>query len=231
MKTIILAKQLKKTYYRGNVPVEALRGVDLTVNEGEFVSLMGPSGCGKTTLLNIIGGIDKLTSGSLEIDGTNINMLSSNKLAKWRSKNVGFVFQTYNLMPVLNALENVELPLILTEPSKKKRRKRALKMLDKVGLSERIHHRPTEMSGGQQQRVAIARALAGNPKLIIADEPTGDLDSESGKQIMALLKEVCRNEVKTIILVTHDSTVAKCGHIIRFLRDGVFVGEQLNDSK
>ncbi len=231
MKTIILAKQLKKTYYRGNVPVEALRGVDLTVNEGEFVSLMGPSGCGKTTLLNIIGGIDKLTSGSLEIDGTNINMLSSNKLAKWRSQNVGFVFQTYNLMPVLNALENVELPLILTEPSKKERRKRALKMLDKVGLSERIHHRPTEMSGGQQQRVAIARALAGNPKLIIADEPTGDLDSESGKQIMALLKEVCRNEVKTIILVTHDSTVAKCGHIIRFLRDGVFVGEQLNDSK
>ncbi len=231
MKTIILAKQLKKTYYRGNVPVEALRGVDLTVNEGEFVSLMGPSGCGKTTLLNIIGGIDKLTSGSLEIDGTNINMLSSNKLAKWRSKNVGFVFQTYNLMPVLNALENVELPLILTEPSKNKRRKRALKMLDKVGLSERIHHRPTEMSGGQQQRVAIARALAGNPKLIIADEPTGDLDSESGKQIMALLKEVCRNEVKTIILVTHDSIVAKCGHIIRFLRDGVFVGEQLNDSK
>lgn len=195
---------LSKTYQRGNQPVPVLFDINLEIAQGEYVSLMGPSGSGKSTLLNLIAGIDKPSSGSLHIGGIDITALPENDLAAWRADNVGFVFQFYNLMPVLNALDNVELPLLLTNLSRSERREHARSALCMVGLGDRMDHYPNELSGGQQQRVAIARALVTDPSLIVADEPTGDLDRHSANDILDLLDRLNADLGKTIVMVTHD---------------------------
>src|SRR5512147_1801852 len=184
---LVDVRGVSKTYHRDKVEIPVLRNLNLQVPEGEFVALMGPSGSGKTTLLNLIAGIDRATSGSLNVAGTELSRLSEGDLAKWRSQNVGFIFQFYNLIPVLNALENVELPLLLTNLSGRQRRERAMVALKVVGLEDRAKHYPRQLSGGQEQRVAIARAIVTDPKIIVADEPTGDLDAKSAEEILELL--------------------------------------------
>lgn len=226
MSDFISVQEVKKTYTRGKIAVDALRGVSLAVSEGAFLAFMGPSGCGKTTLLNLLGGLDRPTTGSIVINGTDISALDGNELAIWRSRNIGFIFQLYNLMPVLTAVENVELPLLLSDLSPADRRKRALGMLEAVGLDGRAQHLPAEMSGGQQQRVAIARALATDPMFIIADEPTGDLDSDSGEQIMDLLQNLHTSQKKTIIMVTHDKSVAQRATHISHMKNGMITGSE-----
>ena len=206
--SLISIRQLSKTYQRGTQPVPVLFDINLEIAEGEYVSLMGPSGSGKSTLLNLIAGIDKPSTGSLLIDGVDIARLPENDLAGWRASNVGFVFQFYNLMPVLNAFENVELPLLLTDLSRAERREHAETALAMVGLADRMDHYPNELSGGQQQRVAIARALISDPTLIVADEPTGDLDRHSADDILNLLDRLNVELGKTIIMVTHDPKCA-----------------------
>jgi putative ABC transport system ATP-binding protein len=185
-----------------------LRGINLTIAQGDFLALMGPSGSGKTTLLNLIGGLDHPTSGDVVVSGTSLNALSGRALAKWRSENVGFVFQFYNLLPVLNAQRNVELPLLLTHLSRSQRHRNAATALEIVGLADRAGHRPGELSGGQQQRVAIARALVADPALLVCDEPTGDLDRETADEILSLLQALNRDHGKTVIMVTHDPRAA-----------------------
>ena len=197
-------------------------GINLTVPEGEFVALMGPSGSGKTTLLNLIAGIDRATSGRVVVAGTDLGPLSEGELAKWRSRNVGFIFQFYNLIPVLTAVENVELPLLLTNLSKSERRERALTALKVVGLQDRAHHYPRQLSGGQEQRVAIARAIVGDPKVLVADEPTGDLDAKSAEEILTLMETLNRDFHKTIVMVTHDPRAAQRAHVQHHLEKGVF---------
>jgi putative ABC transport system ATP-binding protein len=197
-----------KTYTRGKQKVEVLHGLDLEVQQGEFVALMGPSGSGKTTLLNLIAGLDSPTSGELKVAGERIDQLSGSGLAKWRARNIGFVFQFYNLLPVLTAERNVEVPLLLTNLSSKQRKQNVAAALNLVGLSDRGKHKPNELSGGQQQRVSIARALIGDPTLLVCDEPTGDLDRESAGEILALLQMLNRDQGKTIIMVTHDPLAA-----------------------
>lgn len=207
--TLIKISNVSKQYFRGKLAVPVLQDLNLAIEEGDFLALMGPSGSGKTTLLNLIGGLDQVTSGTIEIGGQSINKLSSMALAKWRSREVGFIFQFYNLLPVLTAQKNVELPLLLTRLSSSQRKLRARTALELVGLSDRANHRPAELSGGQQQRVAIARAFVSDPSLLVCDEPTGDLDRESADEILGLLQLLNKEHGKTIIMVTHDPKAAK----------------------
>lgn len=217
---IVRIQSLAKSYRRGAQTVPVLTQITFDIAEGEFLALMGPSGSGKSTLLNLIAGIDRPDSGVLEVAGTDIGQLSEADLADWRAANIGFIFQFYNLMPVLTALENVELPLLLTGLSKTERRQRAELALSMVGLADRMEHTPNELSGGQQQRVAIARALVSDPTLIVADEPTGDLDRESASDILALMQQLNGELGKTIIMVTHDQRAARHAHAIMHLEKG-----------
>ena len=209
MASLVSIRDLTKTYQRGPERVEVLHGIDLDIERGDFVALMGPSGSGKTTLLNLIGGLDSPTSGSIEVDGQRIDQLGGGKLSHWRSQNVGYVFQFYNLMPALTAQKNVELPLLLTSLGGAQRKRNAQIALQLVGLADRKSHRPNELSGGQQQRVAIARAIVSDPTFLICDEPTGDLDRHSAEEILNLLQMLNRDHGKTIIMVTHDPKAAE----------------------
>jgi len=219
---IITTKDLTKTYFMGKVEVNALCGVSIQIKKGEIVAIMGPSGSGKSTLMNILGCLDLPTSGEYYLDGENVSRLRDNQLAKVRNKKVGFVFQSFNLLPRATALANVELPLSYSGEVHG-RRDKALMALDSVGLSERVRHKPTELSGGQQQRVAIARALVNNPAIIFADEPTGNLDSKSGKEIMDLISELNQKRGTTVIIVTHDANIASHSQRIIMLQDGLVV--------
>jgi len=205
---MITCKSISKSYTKGTNIVTPLENLDLEVGRGEFLALMGPSGSGKTTLLNLISGIDSPTSGSLVIDGENIASFSRKQLTQWRARKVGYIFQLYHLIPVLTAFENVELPLLITSMSKAERKQKAEEALEIVGLKDRSHHTPSELSGGQEQRVAIARALVADPALLVADEPTGDLDRESATMILELLQKLSRERGKTIVMVTHDARAA-----------------------
>lgn len=220
MSSIVEIQNVSKVYQRDSQKVKVLESINLTVPEQEFLALMGPSGSGKSTLLNLIAGIDRPTSGVVSVAGTDLNALSETALAKWRSDHVGFIFQFYNLMPVLTAFENVELPLHLTNLSKKKRKEHVERVLDIVGLADRMSHSPNQLSGGQQQRVAIARAIVTDPKIIVADEPTGDLDRHSADEIMTLLDRLNKELGKTIIMVTHDPHAAEKAHVKRHLDKG-----------
>jgi putative ABC transport system ATP-binding protein len=226
--TIIEANDVWKIYKRGKTDVEALRGVSFLVREGEIVAIMGPSGCGKTTLLNMVGGLDTPTKGSIRVNEIELSSLGESKLTKFRRENIGFVFQFYNLLPNLTALENVQLPLIAQGIQKQRRREIAEDFLRAVGLNERLHHKPGELSGGEQQRVAIARAIATQPSIVLADEPTGDLDTKTGQEIMSVLKEINEKFGKTIIIVTHDDIVAKTANRIIKLRDGKIIENSSN---
>ncbi|MBK5915741.1 ABC transporter ATP-binding protein [Rhodocyclus purpureus] len=217
---LISLRDIVKTYRRGQQQVPVLGGISFDIGKGEFLALMGPSGSGKSTLLNLIAGIDRPDSGQLIVAGEDIGQLDEAELADWRARNVGFIFQFYNLMPVLSALENVELPLLLKDMGKRERRERALLALEMVGLAERAEHAPSELSGGQQQRVAIARALITDPTLIVADEPTGDLDRESASDILRLMQRLNDEIGKTIVMVTHDSRAAQHAHAIMHLEKG-----------
>jgi putative ABC transport system ATP-binding protein len=214
-------RDVRKVYHRGSEEIVVLDGLSLAVNEGDFVALMGPSGSGKTTLLNLIAGIDKPTSGDVLVDGTNVSRLSESALAEYRSHNVGFIFQFYNLIPVLSATENVELPLLLTNLKKAERRERALTALKVVGLADRASHYPRQLSGGQEQRVAIARAFVTDPKILVADEPTGDLDARSAHEILDLMETLNKEFKKTIVMVTHDPRAAERAHTQHHLEKGV----------
>jgi len=218
---MVLVKDVYKSYRRGNQVVPVLQGINLEIGIGDFVALMGPSGSGKTTLLNLIAGIDQADQGQMIVAGTDIALLSETELAQWRATHVGFVFQFYNLLPVLSALENVELPLLLSGLGRKERRQHAMLALEVVGLGDRVHHRPGELSGGQQQRVAIARAIVSDPSIIVADEPTGDLDKASATEVLNLLEQLNRDFAKTIIMVTHDPRAAEKARVIRTLDKGV----------
>ncbi len=217
-------RQVRKVYKRDAQEIVVLDGIDLQVPDGEFVALMGPSGSGKTTLLNLIAGIDRVTSGSVTVGSTTVTSLSEGELARWRSRNVGFIFQFYNLIPVLSAVENVELPLLLTNLSKAQRRERALTALKVVGLADRAKHSPRQLSGGQEQRVAIARAIVTDPSVLVADEPTGDLDAKSAEDILNLLDLLNREFKKTIVMVTHDPRAAARAHVERHLEKGQLAG-------
>lgn len=205
----VFLRQIIKTYRRGKRRVEVLHGLDLTVASNEFLALMGPSGSGKTTVLNIIGGLDKPDSGEVRVAGERLDRLSERGLAHWRAHHVGFVFQFYNLMPMLSAERNVELPLLLTPLSRSQRREHVRTALDVVGLSRRASHKPGELSGGQQQRVAIARAIVADPSILVCDEPTGDLDRATAEDVLSLLQELNRAQGKTIVMVTHDQKAAE----------------------
>jgi len=209
MATLVSLRNLHKTYQRGPETIDVLHGIDLDIEKGDFVALMGPSGSGKTTLLNLIGGLDSPTAGEIEVAGQRIDRMTGGQLAQWRSHNVGFVFQFYNLMPTLTAQKNVELPLLLTKLSAAQRKRNAGIALELVGLGDRAKHRPSELSGGQQQRVAIARAIVSDPTLLICDEPTGDLDRQSAEEILTLLQQLNREHGKTIMIVTHDPKAAE----------------------
>ncbi len=211
---------VSKSYRRGSTTVTPLEKLDLSVRRGEFLALMGPSGSGKTTLLNLLSGIDSPTEGSLVIAGNELARFSRRELTKWRSQHVGYIFQLYHLVPVLSAFENVELPLLLSPMSKKERHERVKSVLDLVGLGDRIHHTPSELSGGQEQRVAIARALVAAPPLLVADEPTGDLDRESARKILDLLRQLSREHGKTIVMVTHDPRAAEAADRTLHLEKG-----------
>jgi putative ABC transport system ATP-binding protein len=221
MTTMVSVRDVTKVYKRGSEELKVLDSLSLDVPEGEFVALMGPSGSGKTTLLNLIAGIDQPTSGAVVVGGRNIAVLSEGELAKWRSHSVGFIFQFYNLIPVLSAVENVELPLLLTRLNKKERRERALTALKVVGLADRSSHYPRQLSGGQEQRVAIARAIVTDPLVLVADEPTGDLDARSAEEILTLMETLNREFRKTIVMGTHDPRAAERAHVQRHLDKGV----------
>ena len=222
---LVEIRQLTKAYVRGKQVLEVLHGIDLDIPEGDFVALMGPSGSGKTTLLNLIGGIDSPTSGVLTIDGQRIDDLGGNELAAWRANTVGFIFQSYNLMPVLSAQKNVELPLLLTDMDAGERRHRASIALKLVGIADRAGHKPNELSGGQQQRVAIARALVSDPRILICDEPTGDLDRKTADEVLTLLQQLNREFGKTIVMVTHDPKAAEYAKRTVHLDKGTLVDE------
>lgn len=220
MSAIITISHLTKTYKRDKQEITVLNDVSLDIAKGDFVALMGPSGSGKTTLLNIIAGIDRPTNGEVLIGGTNIGALSETELAKWRSRHIGFIFQFYNLIPVLTAFENVELPLMLTPLSKSERRRQVELALSVVGLADRMDHYPKQLSGGQEQRVAIARAIASDPDIFVADEPTGDLDRVSAEEILTLLERLNKEFGKTIVMVTHDPQAAHRANIVHHLEKG-----------
>lgn len=221
---MIELESIVKTYQMGLIPVQALRGVSCRIERGEMVAIMGPSGCGKSTLMNIIGCLDKPTSGSYVLDGAEVSKLSASQLAKVRNKKIGFVFQTFNLLRRTSALTNVELPMLYGDGRDRKRR--AFEALERVGLGERANHRPNELSGGEQQRVAIARALVNNPSIILADEPTGNLDSRASLEIIAILEGLNREDGITVVMVTHDREIAAHTRRIISLRDGQIVGER-----
>lgn len=208
---IVQIRELFKVYQQGEINVTALNGISLDITRGEFLTLMGPSGSGKSTLLHIIAGVDRPTSGSCHVQGIDVTALNESELADWRNHNVGFVFQTFNLIPVLTAYENVELPLLLTRLSSGERRRQVQTALELVGLADRQHHLPRQLSGGQEQRVAIARALVTDPSLIVADEPTGNLDSHSAQDVLTILQSLSRSAGKTVIMVTHDPKAAAYG--------------------
>ncbi len=227
MSTLIELKDVAKGFTRGKQKLSIFDHLDMKVPEGDFAAIMGPSGSGKTTLLNLLGGVDKPDAGAITFDGKRVDNLSQGGLAQFRAGNVGFIFQFYNLMPMLTAVQNVELPLLLTSLGGAARRKRAEVALEIVGLSERAKHRPSELSGGQQQRVAIARAIVADPKLILADEPTGDLDRETASEILTMLQTLNRDYKKTIIMVTHDPEAAKFARRTLHLDKGRFVEKDL----
>lgn len=227
MAIVVEAINLKKTYMLGKVPVEALRGVNLKVEEGEFISILGPSGSGKSTLLNLIGALDKPTDGKVLIDNVDVSTLNENELAGLRRK-IGFVFQFFNLIPRFTALENVELPMAIAGLGREDRRRRAAELLEIVGLADRMNHKPTELSGGEQQRVAIARALANNPRFLLMDEPTGNIDSKNAYEIIQLIKRLNREKGVTIIMVTHDQQLAAKADRTAYLLDGLIVKETVN---
>ncbi|MCD6154569.1 MAG: ABC transporter ATP-binding protein [Candidatus Verstraetearchaeota archaeon] len=221
MSTIIETFDLHKYYYMKNWVVKALRGINLKVNEGEYLSIMGPSGSGKTTLFNMIGGLDKPTKGRILVKGLDLAEMSSIELAKFRCYEVGYVFQTFNLIPALTALDNVMLPMIFAGVPRASRIERAKKLLENVGLADRIHHRPEELSGGQQQRVAIARALANDPSILLADEPTANLDLDTGLKIVNLIRNLCVEKGVTVICATHDLKMLGVSDRIAWIRDGI----------
>jgi len=227
MATIVEAVELKKTYMLGKVPVEALRGVNLKVEEGEFLSILGPSGSGKSTLLNLIGALDKPTSGKLLIENVDISTLNDGELADLRRK-IGFVFQFFNLIPRFTARQNVELPMAIAGLNGSERRKRAEELLETVGLKGRMNHKPTELSGGEQQRVAIARALANNPRFLLMDEPTGNIDSKNAYEIIQLIKRLNKEKGVTTIMVTHDQRLAAEAKRTLHMLDGQIVEEVMN---
>jgi putative ABC transport system ATP-binding protein len=220
---MVSLRGLRKTYRRDQEEITVLNGIDLNIAEGSFEALMGPSGSGKTTLLNLIAGIDRPTAGTINVAGTDISRQSEGELADWRARHVGFIFQFYNLLPVLTAAENVEIPLLLTKLSKSERQKRVRTALRVVGLEERMNHYPRQLSGGQEQRVAIARAFVSDPALLIADEPTGDLDRKSGDDVLELLCTLNEEFGKTIVMVTHDPHAADRAGVVRRLEKGVLV--------
>jgi putative ABC transport system ATP-binding protein len=222
---IVRIRNVSKVYERGRQKVEVLHHIDLDIAQGDFLALMGPSGSGKTTLLNLIGGLDSPTEGSIAVNGERIDNLGESALAKWRSAHVGFVFQFYNLLPMLSAQKNVELPLLLTRLSAAQRKRNAGIALQLVGLGERTAHKPAELSGGQQQRVAIARALVSDPRLLVCDEPTGDLDRQSAEDVLGLLQMLNRDHGKTIIMVTHDPKAAEHARHTLHLDKGSLVGQ------
>jgi putative ABC transport system ATP-binding protein len=225
MSSIISISNLTKVYQRDKQEIRVLNNLSLEIEKGDFVALMGPSGSGKTTLLNIIAGIDKPSSGNIIVADTNIATLSETELAKWRSRHIGFIFQFYNLIPVLTAYENVELPLMLTPLSKSERKNQVELALNVVGLGDRLHHYPKQLSGGQEQRVAIARAIASDPDIFVADEPTGDLDRVSAEEILTLLDRLNKEFGKTIVMVTHDPYAAKKAHTTHHLEKGDLLQE------
>ncbi len=217
---IIEGKNVWKIYESEAGPVEALRGIDVRITKGEMVAIMGPSGCGKTTFLNCFSGLDDVTKGTVRVEGTDIHAMNDNKKSEYRARRMGFVFQSYNLLPVLSAVENVELPLLVSGVPPKAARARALRWLEELGLKGRERHRPLALSGGQQQRVTLARALVGDPAIVWADEPTGNLDAENSRQVMELLRGLNKTHDQTFIVVTHDAEVSKsCDRVLR-MRDG-----------
>jgi putative ABC transport system ATP-binding protein len=220
MASIIEIKSISKSYWRDSFEIPVLNNISLSVNEGEFIGLMGPSGSGKSTLLNLIAGIDRPDEGEILVAGTDIGRLGESQLAKWRSNHVGFIFQFYNLIPVLTAYDNVELPLLLTNLSKKERREHVEMALSVVGLGDRMNHYPKQLSGGQEQRVAIARAITTDPTILVADEPTGDLDKHSADEILTLLDRLNKEFKTTIVMVTHDPRAAEKAHTVRHLDKG-----------
>ena len=225
MSVIVEIANLRKSYRRGDQVVPVLQDINLTLERGEFLALMGPSGSGKSTLLNLIAGIDTPDSGRLEIEGLAIASMGEAELARWRADHVGFIFQFYNLMPVLSAFENVELPLLLTQLKRRERREHVDLVLDLVGLADRAEHYPAQLSGGQQQRVAIARALVSDPTIIVADEPTGDLDRASAREVLDLMESLNERLNKTIIMVTHDHIAAERANVVRHLDKGVLTSD------
>jgi putative ABC transport system ATP-binding protein len=229
--SLIQVRGLDKTYRRGGEEIQVLQRLNLDVDKGDFVAFMGPSGSGKTTLLNLLGGLDVPTHGSITVAGDEITHMSANKLTQWRARHVGFIFQMYNLIPVLTAFQNVELPLLLTKLSKSDRRKHVETALGVVGLAERMHHYPRQLSGGQEQRVAIARAIVADPTFLLCDEPTGDLDRKSADEIMNLILRLVREFGKTVLMVTHDPVVAKLADLELHLEKGLLVeGSQIRQS-
>jgi putative ABC transport system ATP-binding protein len=227
METIIELLNVSKTYFLGEIEVYALRKINLKIYRGEMLGIMGPSGSGKTTLLNLIGTLDKPDAGKIFIDGIDVNSLHEGELVNLRRRSIGYIFQFYNLIPILTALDNVGLPMLLAGVSKEKREKRAIELLELVGLKNRIYHKPDELSGGEQQRVAIARALSNNPAIILADEPTGDLDEETGIEIVKQMRAIIEKEKKTLIIVTHDPVISTYTTRIVNLRDGQIVKKEL----
>lgn len=223
--TLVRVQDVHKEYRRGSERIDVLQGINLDIPQGDFLALMGPSGSGKTTLLNLIGGLDRPTSGSVQVAGEPISSLSDGQLAKWRARHVGFIFQFYNLLPVLTAERNVELPLLLTSLSKAQRKQHVTTALGVVGLADRARHYPRQLSGGQEQRVGIARAIVTDPTLLLCDEPTGDLDRKSGDEILDLLQALNRDHGKTIIMVTHDPHAAACARRTVYLEKGSLVSE------
>ncbi|HVP41036.1 MAG TPA: ABC transporter ATP-binding protein [Candidatus Krumholzibacteriaceae bacterium] len=224
MAAVLEVKDVKKTYRMGRVSVPALRGVSFDVEEGEFLTIFGPSGSGKSTLLHLIGGLDRPDGGEIIVDGSNLLQLSDDKRARLRLTKIGFVFQFFNLLPRITALENVELPLNIADVPEKEARERAKEMLKLVGLDTRIDHRPFELSGGEQQRVAIARALVNNPKIILADEPTGNLDTKIGGEIVQLMRRLNKEKGQTFVIITHDPTISENADRIIYLKDGLIEG-------
>jgi putative ABC transport system ATP-binding protein len=229
--SLIRVRNLDKKYRRGSEDIHVLQGLNLDVENGDFVAFMGPSGSGKTTLLNLLGGLDVPTSGTVSVSGDEISSMSGGKLAAWRARHVGFIFQMYNLIPVLTAFQNVELPLLLTRLSKSQRRQHVETALSLVGLGDRMQHYPRQLSGGQEQRVAIARAIVTDPTFLLADEPTGDLDRKSADEIMGLIDRLVQEHGKTVLMVTHDPRAAERAHSVLHLDKGVLVEGQRREAR